>query len=247
LPLRGWAPGSKTPVPPVLVAAEEEEAADSDPSSFGARRQTLTEHTQEVIDAMKQLLEGLDDLGVNGHGEALLEAARKHDWGKAHPVFQQTLHGLQERPQESPAEILAKQDPGIGKRKHSQPHFRHELASALAMLQTGSGDLEAYLAAAHHGKVRMSIRSMPREKGKDGKRIARGVHEGDVLFQTDKLPGCELTLAPADLGRQTNEGERAWSDRVLALLEREGPFRLAYLETLLRAADERASQGKEAR
>src|SRR3546814_20630092 len=47
-------------------------------------------------------------------------------------------------------------------------------------------DLIAYLIAAHHGKVRMSLRAMPNEEADKGvKRFARGVWEGDVLHALD--------------------------------------------------------------
>ncbi len=68
-------------------------------------------------------------------------------------------------------------DPGfwrsVGNNEGGRRHFRHELASALAVLQRlhnthrGLNDdelnLTAYLIAAHHGKVRLSIRSLPKE------------------------------------------------------------------------------------
>jgi CRISPR-associated endonuclease/helicase Cas3 len=37
------------------------------------------------------------------------------------------------------------------------------------------------------------------------------------------------------------DGQPSWAERVLQLLEDYGPFRLAYLEALLCAADRRAS------
>src|SRR5205807_2144871 len=98
--------------------------------------------------------------------------------------------------------------------------------------------------AAHHGKVRLSLRARPGEAGPPGKRFAHGVHEGDVLPRVDLGGGIvvaarELSLACMELG---GGGEaRSWADRMLNLLEDHGPFRLAYLEALVRVADWRAS------
>ena len=171
-------------------------------------------------------------------------AARYHDWGKAHPVFQQTLHGNGSlfRP---PDEILAKSEGR--KNGHSRKWFRHELASALAMIQEGRPDLVVYIVAAHHGKVRVNIRSMPGEIDTTdvSRRIARGIEDGDTLWGANlgnetKTAELKLELRPTELGKDA-DGFRGWSDRVLDLLNELGPFRLAYLEMLLRVADERAS------
>ena len=111
------------------------------------------------------------------------------------------------------------------------------------MLQIGESDLAAYLAAAHHGRIRMGIRSMPFEKEENGKPIARGVIEGD------ELPGCEIAsgvfrpsvaLSLAAMAFGTEGG--SWTERMLRVRDRLGPFRLAYLEMLLRSADEQASE-----
>jgi CRISPR-associated endonuclease/helicase Cas3 len=40
-------------------------------------------------------------------------------------------------------------------------------------------------------------------------------------------------------------GERSWTRTALRLRDHYGPFRLAYLETLVRVADWRASAGEE--
>ena len=50
-----------------------------------------------------------------------------------------------------------------------------------------------------------------------------------------------LNLSPMQMG-----GESSWTARALKLLAEIGPFKLAYLEALLRAADVRASK-KEAK
>ena len=60
------------------------------------------------------------------------------------------------------------------------------------------------------------------------------------LDGTSMLPEYVLTLAPAELGLSARTG-RSWRDRTAALLRAHGPGRLAFLETLLIAADRRAS------
>ncbi|RIV28096.1 CRISPR-associated helicase Cas3' [Alicyclobacillaceae bacterium I2511] len=135
--------------------------------------------------------------------------------------------------------------------------IRHELASALAYLaahQPGNPDLQrdlvAYLVASHHGKVRMSLRSFPGETvppavmGRSERLFARGVWEGDVLPPVTlgdgtQLPEQILRLNWMLLGRGV-EGW-SWLDRTTRLLATYGPFRLAWLETMLRVADWRAS------
>jgi CRISPR-associated endonuclease/helicase Cas3 len=112
------------------------------------------------------------------------------------------------------------------------------------MLASGEDELAAYIVAAHHGRVRAAIRSMPEERF-SGQDYIRGLEEGDSLLPCSLGNGAQrgatfLTLEAAALGFGPN-GE-SWTSRVLRLRDRLGPFRLAYLEMLLRAADERASE-----
>lgn len=228
----GWSPDSKVKVEPVLLRTGPPDGDSSDPRSFPKYRQTLRDHTDRVVEELKVLHEAtnLDP----EYASALVAAATLHDWGKAHEVFQATLHR-----NDNSTELLAKQ---IGSGKHSRKHFRHELASALAMLQTGDADLAAYLAAAHHGKIRLGIRSMPGETEDGGVRTARGIREGDRLPACEVAtgvfrPSVELSLKQMEFGAEGG----SWTDRMLRLRDELGPFRLAYLEMLLRSADETAS------
>ena len=63
---------------------------------------------------------------------------------------------------------------------------------------------------------------------------------GPVGTAVARPAGAELTvdLEPFSLG-----GDRSWTRTALSLRDRYGPFVLAYLETLVRVADWRASAG----
>jgi CRISPR-associated endonuclease/helicase Cas3 len=106
-------------------------------------------------------------------------------------------------------------------------------------------DLVAYLIAAHHGRVRLGLRALPgeQEPPEPGRLFARGVWAGDCLpslvFAGVTLPETILQLDLMQLG----DGPQgpSWTARTRRLLEIYGPFRLAWLEALVRIADWRAS------
>lgn len=267
---RGWT--GKSDDKPTLDAAPQRDDGrapdsndDDSPSRIGAW-QTIAEHTSQVCAELDRILASLSV--PPDHAEALRRAARWHDWGKAHEVFQRALPDGAPDPSQSWAKAR-----GVWKR-YDRRHFRHELASALGVLQQPSCttpaalsdadlDLVAYLIAAHHGKVRMSIRSLPNEcwpepqrdeNGRD-RRFARGVWDGDHLPETDLGGGVtatavKLSLEPMELGLCEQEpfvGQPSWAERMIGLRDALGPFRLSYLEALLRAADIRASAAAEKR
>ena len=229
-------------------AAHEAEGHDEDPLSGIDVLVPLGDHLRHVAAEAESLCAVLDADPVTR--TAVVRAARWHDLGKAHGVFQDTMRrGLGGRVVE-PGVLLAKT---AGRPRHGRPYFRHELASALAFLShegwSRDADLVAFLIAAHHGKVRLNLRALPREAAPNddraGARFARGVWEGDTLppFALqggERWEGGELLLSVMELGWDDVSRE-SWTERTRELLARLGPFRLAWLETLLRLADWRAS------
>jgi CRISPR-associated endonuclease/helicase Cas3 len=259
---RGWTgnPADKPTLEsaPALVRAGRFDGNESDANSRIGVWQLLAQHTDEVSHELEGILAALKP----GEAEALRIAVRWHDCGKAHEVFQAAL------PDGIP-DATKRWAKAVGRwKRYGRRHFRHELASALAVLQRPHDTLRtlsdevltlvAYLVAAHHGKVRLSIRSLPKElrpRDGDGNRIAgcrfaRGVWDGDTLPVTDlgsgiSAPAVTLSLEPMELGlceQPPFTGQPSWAERMLRLRDALGPFHLAYLEAILRAADMRASK-----
>jgi CRISPR-associated endonuclease/helicase Cas3 len=132
------------------------------------------------------------------------------------------------------------------------PELRVEESDPLAReilgLSAGEIDLLLFLVCSHHGKVRCAWTSTPLDQAGSLGAI-HGVADGDALiaFHLSSAAGSEhgvpaltLSLAPAALGIGPRYGA-SWADRVAGLLAAYGPFALAYLEALVRAADVRAS------
>ena len=135
---------------------------------------------------------------------------------------------------------------------------KHPIFDELSRLTPEDLDLLLFLIACHHGKVRASIQATALDQQFDyenpklsgfGMPI-RGVREGDLLPPVAlpdadgnpvAMPTLTLSLAPAAIGLSPTYG-RSWVDRVGGLLRRHGPFELAFLEAVARAADVAASK-----
>jgi len=232
---------------------------DGNEGSFLRFWVSLADHTRHVEEQTDALLNALAASALLKElcASALRTAARWHDIGKAHAAFEAMLVAGDESRRGT---LWAKSGKNTG--HCTRHHFRHELASALAWLQAGppdqpERDLVAYLIAAHHGKVRLSIRSLPGEEPPSGSppetRLARGILDGDEIptkaFVALSLDApshtrpLKLDLGLMEMGSDPARGP-SWLARMLTLRDRLGLFPLAYLETLLRAADGRASAGE---
>ena len=255
-PETGFDKAIKAAVEPVEIERElsaADESNDADPDSSRQRGFVgLVKHLDNVGFEAGLLCDGL---GVCGDRKAaIVQAAYWHDLGKAHAEFQARMVANDPESDSRPEGLFAKA-PKYDRMK-GRAYLRHELASALAFLTQADwereADLVAYLIAAHHGKVRLNLRPLPAESpatGEDSPRFARGVWEGDVVPPVDlgggeTWAGGPLALSVMELGEHPETGA-SWTERTRNLLSQYGPFRLAWLEALVRIADWQASAKEE--
>jgi CRISPR-associated endonuclease/helicase Cas3 len=230
---------SKLPKAATSGALEIEDAvSEDDDSSFRAGEISLKRHSRDVQQVATRFAKAI------GFSEAIASdlalAAWLHDVGKADPRFQRWLRGgIEARPN---TELLAK---GINegnrdarelarKRAGYPKGCRHELLS-LAMVSASSvlasandRDLVMHLVASHHGWCRPFPPFLEDPEGHE----VRLAH-GDVELGAS----TRHRLAKLDSGI---------SDRFWSLVDRYGWWGLAWLEAVLRLADHRASEARQA-
>ena len=220
---RGWDPLSSEPVAEVRI--EPDGLDREDRSSFGVSVPvTLPQHLDDAQEEAARLCVALPV--QEGVAALVRRAALLHDIGKAHPVFQATMRA------NGCGEGQWAKAPGWGSR-HQRPGFRHEVASALAALQQGEDELVVYLLMSHHGKVRQRLEPFPWQQ-RDGP--LHGVVDGEALPAVAGIsPAVALHHPPRALGK-------GWLPLCRRLFITYGPFRLAWLEAVVREADQRASR-----
>lgn len=247
----GLDPKSTAAVPVrVDVAGEgpqggEEPGSDGDTSDSGATGfggwLELDQHLEETE---AQAFSIVDTLALDMELRAdIVLAARLHDIGKAHPLWQNALQKTADVPESG--KVWAK-SPGRGRLAYGEnvKSFRHELAS-VALLDSAFAtllspaydrDLVRYLIAAHHGKVRVQVRDDSGDKSH-----VLGLSHGEV--EVPSILGAESRSAAIDVEpfQAFSDTTEVWADMVHRLLGIYGPFRLAYFEALVRIADWNAS------
>ncbi|GAA4199852.1 hypothetical protein GCM10023074_30890 [Microbispora amethystogenes] len=262
----GWSPAVTTPVEPVTPVEPGEDREGTPPADGDAlgddplseSRDTwvgLARHLTDVEEEVAAVAKGLRLPGLAAEVvEAAALAGRYHDLGKCHEVFQATLR----RGGQNPPDGLLAKSPGSGGR-HSRRHLRHELVSALMLTSPECRLLEdrpereliVYLVAAHHGRVRISVRSVA-DEALQRPPLLLGVADGDhtpafELTTGEHVNAFTLSTSSLRIGAADAPGSAAdgsWTERAVALRDRPdlGPFRLAYLEALVRIADMRVSR-----
>jgi len=244
----GFDPSPRSAVEPVDVVGERPDSLDTDPQSSGNPAWlSLAEHLADTKkkEARDLLAELAPELSL-AHREAVAAAARWHDLGKSTTTFQNSL--ARANPQSPPPDgdtVWAK-SPGTAPLRHDPPHFRHELVSALLLLDEGTGlvadvdepDLVCYLALAHHGKVRLAVRAAEGEPAG----TVLGVRDGETTLSAE-LPGGRMLPARALSLAATRIGPGSLTGRARRLRDRAdlGLFRLAFYEAVVRCADWKAS------
>ena len=230
---------------------------------------TLESHLADVKAAAGQIANALQLNAANRI--ALVTAAEFHDIGKAHPVWQSALPHCADTSKHlwAKAPITGRFLP---RPSWERPCIRHEAASALAMwpqyFKAGASwpGLTLFLIACHHGKVRTVFYA----RGEDGEDICGVPKKPELLPWGSGMPmdfscaaigtngkfsddGLTFTLASPGWTALVADLLGSWEQRAaelpppLALRNASeprllGPFSLAYLESLICAADIHASK-----
>jgi CRISPR-associated endonuclease/helicase Cas3 len=214
------------------VLSEDFAEADAGHDEASASRPVaLPDHLAHVTARVQSIAQGA--FGEGGLQCSLVRAAQHHDCGKADIRFQALLHGGDPGAARFSPVLRAKGPQVRGrtgashwKRSGLPDGFRHELISLL-LVRSDSGiaadDLALHLIASHHGRCRP---------------FAPFVDDCGGPLRYDYL-----TLAAGDrMARAAHRLDSGVADRFWRLTRQYGWWGLAYLESLLRLGDWKASR-----
>lgn len=256
---RGWTGNpEEKPTIPTLMRRRRSSLFSDDESETGW--QTLSEHTAAVTRAAAIL--GSELNFPDDWRRIFADAAQWHDVGKSHRRWQETLPPAPQN-QTGPWGKFSGDFVTF-------PRVRHEAFSLLAAWRerlTGRSEINAltlYLVASHHGKVRTVLRSV-----RNGDNLF-GWRADDEPLPIEGWPDCPIDLLVRHfvgngeidwITKSFKPGRPSWTTLVEELLgpawksdtipqiavpttepRALGPFQLAYLEAVFRAADARASR-----
>jgi CRISPR-associated endonuclease/helicase Cas3 len=261
LAAKGVVEGSPVLQTAAELAAGVEDSYGADSASVEQERgwQSLDQHSGEVREQAEALLGALRPAIPQAAGRSVVTAGYLHDVGKAHEIWQDALCNLataEEKDDVAGGRPWAKSARSGSLDFEGGVAFRHELASLLLidgplchlLAEAPDQDLARYLVLAHHGKLRVQVRDpgdlVVLPDGEAAEKKILGLEHGAVIDIPPML-GQSATVLAVDLDQFELGDSRSWTRTVLGLRDRYGPFVLAYLETLVRIADWRASGGRE--
>lgn len=257
---RGPVPGSPRLLTAAELSAGAEDAYGADSGSVEQREWlSLDRHSEDVREQATALVAAIAPGLPPGAAQSAVLAGYLHDVGKAHETWQDAICRLATDDQANQINAGRPWAKSSGKGRlefAGKVAFRHELASLLLidgplhdlLAEAPDPDLVRYLVLCHHGKLRVQVRDpgdlavLP--SGEAAERKILGLKHGSQT-QIPGMLGQPPTTLTVDLDQFEFGGERSWTRTALELRDKYGPFVMAYLETLVRVADWRASGGKE--
>jgi len=227
----------------LLPHGNPEETSDADALLESSKPQELCAHTEDVLDRLQR---SLSLLPLAAWNEALIKAAAAHDWGKIDPRFQAMLRGSTPFAAMARETFLAKSGSiassaaarrAARNRAELPEGFRHEMLSvAVAESSKGATELPPlaipralalHLIATHHGY---------------GRPFAPVVDDDAAPDVSLPVNGKTITVTGAErLDHPAHALDSGLTERFWQMNRHYGWWGIAFLETVLRLADQEAS------